>query len=25
MRSNVHNYSGAVTFDSTPYWVIEKR
>lgn len=25
MRTNVHNYSGAVTFDSTPYWMIEKR
>lgn len=25
MRSNVQNYTGAVTFDSTPYWIVEKR
>lgn len=23
--SKVHNYTGAITFDSTPYWIIEKR
>lgn len=24
MRSNVQNYHGSVTFDSTPYWIIDK-
>lgn len=24
MRSNVQNYNGSVTFDSTPYWIIDK-
>lgn len=24
MRKNVRNYSGFVTFDSTPFWIIEK-
>lgn len=23
--AKVHNYTGAITFDSTPYWIIEKR
>lgn len=25
MRKNIQNYSGAVTFDSTPFYIIEKR